>query len=209
MPLERFDWLEHSFGTRHSDGLAAARPYATLKQIHSSRCVEAHQCGYLGRADALVTAHPGILVGVRTADCLPVLLVEEATRSVAAIHAGWRGIAQGVTRSAVNQMRERYGASPAVMQAAIGPGIGVCCYEVGSEVAAQFECWYPDVRAAPARLRLNLAEIVRRQLLELGIAGERIYGGAPCTFCSESDFFSYRRDHLRAGRMISVIGVRA
>ena len=200
-PLDRIAWLVHGFGTRHSPEFARHAELATLRQIHSDICESARgRTGVLGEGDALLENTPGHLVGVRTADCLPVLLVDEEHQAVAAAHAGWRGTVRGVVRAAVAKMQEEFGTNPARLHAAIGPGIGKCCYEVGQEVAMQFG------ESGPCKI--DLAEANRRQLLEAGVAGTRIYVAGLCTMCGAGDFHSYRRDKDRAGRMLSVAGVK-
>jgi YfiH family protein len=185
--------LEHGFGTRHS-GLTQ-EAMASLKQIHSNRVLIAGRAGSLGEADALVTAVPGVAVSVRTADCIPILLADPRTGAVAAVHAGWRGTAARIAGETLERMRAEFGTRTEDVLAAIGPGIGECCYEVGPDVARQFG------EAGP---RLNLAGLNRRQLEEAGVRPAHIDVISPCTFCDDR-FFSYRREGERAGRMISFI----
>ena len=130
------DWLEHGFGTRNANLDQAAM--ASVKQIHSDVTYVAREAGCVGEGDALVTRTQGVAVSVRTADCFPILLADPETRAVAAIHAGWRGTAAGVVRASLDRMRSEFGTDPKNVFAAIGPGIGGCCYEVGVEVARQF-----------------------------------------------------------------------
>ena len=197
-PLSRFEWLEHGFGTRFFD---PPEPLATLRQIHSNIAVYADCTGCLGEGDALLSGSPGLFAGVKTADCLPILLVDERHRAVAAVHAGWRGTVSGVALSALKAMAARWDTEPGDLHAAIGPGIGPCCYEVGPEVAIQFgEPFQPT--------RINLEQANRRQLVDFGIAPERIYSPSLCTSCLGDQFHSFRRDREKAGRMFSVIGVK-
>ncbi len=196
-PLERFPWLQHGFGTRHTSPFVAA----TVHQIHSDICLPARgRTGLLGDGDALLESTPGRLIAVKTADCIPILLVDEEHRAVAAVHAGWRGTVQGILRRALRGMQEEFGTRPARVHAAIGPGIGKCCYEVGAEVAAQFGETGP--------CHIDLVEANRRQLIEAGIPGSFIYAANLCTKCNARDFHSYRRDKEQAGRMLSFIGVK-
>jgi YfiH family protein len=200
-PLERFPWLEHGFGTRHAPDLTHNPRLATLHQIHSDICVPARgRTGLLGDGDALLESMPGHLVAVKTADCIPILLVDEEHRAVAAVHAGWRGTVRGIVQHAVRGMLEEFGTRPAQVHAAIGPGIGKCCYEVGAEVAAQFG------EAGPCHI--DLVEANRRQLAKAGVPDPQIYVARLCTKCGAGDFHSYRRDKERAGRMLSFIGVK-
>ena len=137
--LDALPWLIHGFGTRRSDIPGWFANLATVKQIHSAICVPAEgRCGVLGEGDALLEDRPGAVIAVKTADCLPVLLVDERHRAVAAVHAGWRGTVARIAVGAVEAMRRRFGSEARDLHAAIGPGIGKCCYEVGPEVAAQF-----------------------------------------------------------------------
>jgi polyphenol oxidase len=198
--LDRIDWLVHGFGTRASDIPARFARLATLKQIHSSECVVADgRRGELGRADALLENTPGAVVAVKTADCIPILLVDERNRAVAAVHAGWRGTAARIAPAAITAMAQRFGTRPDDLHAAIGPGIGECCYEVGPEVASQF--------GGSGRQHIDLAEINRRQLIETGMPQQHIYVSNLCTMCRAAEFHSFRRDKDAAGRLYSFAGL--
>jgi len=196
-PLERLPWLEHGFGTRRTSAPSAA----TLHQIHSDICVAARgRTGLLGDGDALLENTPAHLVAVKTADCIPILLVDEEHRAVAAIHAGWRGTVAGIVQHALRGMQEEFGTRPARVYAAIGPGSGKCCYEVGAEVAAQFGETGPG--------HIDLVEANFRQLAAAGVPQPQTYAARLCTKCGADDFHSYRRDREQAGRMLSFIGVK-
>ncbi len=198
--LDAFPWLVHGFGTRDADIPTRFARLATLKQVHSSDCVAAGgRSGELGRADALIENTPGNIVAVKTADCIPILLVDERRRAVAAVHAGWRGTAARIAPAAIAAMRERFGTRPEDLHAAIGPGIGACCYEVGPEVAAQF--------GAAERRHIDLAEENRMQLVETGLPAEHVYRSDLCTMCRPAEFHSFRRDKEAAGRLYSFAGV--
>ncbi len=200
-PLDRFEWLTHGFGTR---AFTANGEFATVRQIHSDRCILAGgRRGCLGEGDALVEDTPGSSVAVKTADCIPVLLVDERRRAVAAVHAGWRGTAQRIVPAAIEAMAREFGTRPQDLHAAIGPGIGACCYEVGPEVAARFGL-EPD-----GPVHLDLPAHNRRQLLEAGVGPARIYTAGLCTRCRAAEFHSFRRDREQAGRMYSFAGIRA
>jgi hypothetical protein len=196
--LAGLDWLEHGFGTRFFD---PPEPLATLHQIHSDIAIYADRPGCLGDGDAILSDLPGHFVGVKTADCLPILLVDERHRAVAAVHAGWRGTVAGVVLSTLKAMAKRLEAKPGDVHAAIGPGIGPCCFEVGPEVAVQFGQSFQ-------RAKVNLEQANRFQLVDAGVASERIYTLGLCTFCLAEQFHSFRRDGQKAGRMISVISVK-
>jgi YfiH family protein len=199
-PLDAFPWLVHGFGTRHADIPALFANLATLKQIHSSVCVPAAgRSGQLGEGDALLENAPGAVVAVKTADCVPILLVDGRRRAVAAVHAGWRGTVAAIARLAVESMRGRFGTDPADLHAAIGPAIGKCCYEVGPDVAAHF--------GGQGRAHVDLAAACRVQLIEAGLEPARLYVANLCTRCNSEDFHSFRRDKEAAGRLHSFIGL--
>lgn len=198
--LDALPWLVHGFGTRLSDIPARFAQLATLKQIHSSSCVAGDgRTGILGEGDALLENAPGSVVAVKTADCIPVLLVDERHRAVAAVHAGWRGTAAQIVARAAEAMTHRFGTSASDLHAAIGPGIGACCYEVGPEVREQF--------GEQGRGPLDLTAENIRQLKDIGVTGSRIYASKLCTMCRTGEFHSFRRDKDAAGRMYSFAGV--
>jgi YfiH family protein len=198
--FEVLPWLVHGFGTRLADIPSRFARLATLKQIHSSSCVPAEgRRGVLGEGDALLENTPGAVVAVKTADCIPILLVDERRRAVAAIHAGWRGTAAQIARGAVAQMRVRFDTDPGDLHAAIGPGIGECCYEVGPEVAAHF--------GGQGRGHVDLADANRRQLIDARVTAGRIYASNLCTMCRPEEFYSFRRDKDAAGRLYSFVGL--
>ncbi|MGH9559263.1 MAG: peptidoglycan editing factor PgeF [Bryobacteraceae bacterium] len=190
--------FEHGFGTRDSN-LSQTAGMASLEQIHSARVMVAKEPGSVGEADALITATPDLVISIRTADCFPILLADPRRRAVAAIHAGWRGTAATIAKSAIGEMRQRFGTEPVDLLAAIGPGIGVCCYRVDGEVAERFGL----ARAG----NLDLAEANRLQLIESGVMPENIDLLGLCTFCHPEIFYSYRRDKDDPRRMISFIRI--
>jgi polyphenol oxidase len=194
-------WLTHGFGTRDA---ATPEGLATLHQIHSSIVIAADGCaGHIGEGDALTASQPGATVAVKTADCVPLLLVDERKRRVAAVHAGWRGTLAAIAQAAIRALE----ADPADVRAAIGPAIGPCCFEVGPEVAREFQAIFPERADLDARTTLDLVEANRRLLIAAGIGPERIHCANLCTRCRD-EFHSFRRDRERAGRMYSWIGIR-
>jgi YfiH family protein len=201
-----FEWLDHGFGTRHVVLSGGFPQLATLKQVHSAECVAARgRTGVLGQGDGLLENTPGALVAVKTADCLPILLVDPVARGVAAVHAGWRGTMARIAAHAVAAMATEFGARPERLRAAIGPGIGKCCFEVGPEVAAGFD---EPVPGEGRRAHVDLAAANRRQLLEAGVTASAIVASNLCTLCQPDEFESYRRDREKAGRMYSYAGLR-
>ena len=199
--LDSLPWLAHGFGTRLSDIPERFGHLATLKQIHSATCVAGGgRSGVLGPGDALLEDTPGSVIAVKTADCIPVLLIDGRHRAVAAVHAGWRGTAARIVPNAIDGMRERFGTLPVDLHAAIGPGIGKCCYEVGPEVAVQF--------GGQGRAHIDLPETNRQQLIDTGVTAERIYASNLCTKCRPEEFHSFRRDQEAAGRLYSFVGIQ-
>jgi hypothetical protein len=182
-------------------------PILVPRQVHGARVVVA-AAGEPPEADGLVAARAGFLVGVVTADCVPLLLVDRRRRAAAALHAGWRGAAAGVLEEAVAQLRGRVGTEAAELEAVIGPAIGGCCYEVGPEVLAAFQermgsttdaAW--STRAG--RRHLDLRTAARLLLGAAGVLVVDVLG--PCTACG-SGYHSYRRDGARTGRQLSFVG---
>ena len=195
------DGLVHGFGERSStypDGIT------TAKQIHSA--IVKNACEPIGEADALISKDIGVIVGVRTADCVPILLADPSTGAVAAVHAGWRGTAQGIVAAAVESLVAEWQIDPRNLRAAIGPSIGSCCYEVGPEVAQRF-----GVRTSHP-VHLDLPAINEMQLRAAGVSN--IWKSGACTFCAMAGlptgdayrFHSFRREREAAGRMVSFIG---
>jgi YfiH family protein len=177
-----------------------------LKQVHGAAVVEAPWDG-MPEADASVAARPGWLLGIQTADCLPVLLVDPRRRLVAAAHAGWRGTAAGVAARAVAALAAR-GSRPEDLVAALGPGIGACCYEVGDEVREAFSpSGAAFFRPGPSgRPHLDVRAANVRQLLDAGLVPGALHHVADCTRCRADLYHSWRRDGGAAGRMISFVG---
>lgn len=188
------------------------------------------------RGDGMMTDVPGLLLGIQTADCIPVLVADTKRRAVAGFHAGWRGTVARIVERGVGQMRLQYGSRPQDLVAAIGPGIGPCCYAVGEEVVQQFTSQfhyfaelfsevydsdpirekYPMLfltARAPGhsnlgpQTHLDLWEANRRQLLDAGLKEKNITITAECTACKLDRYFSHRAEHGFTGRMLNAIGV--
>lgn len=212
-------------------------PLLTLKQIHSALIHSVDGMPHPQTGDALLTSEPGIVLAVRTADCLPVLVAERNGAVVGAIHAGWRGTLARITEKTIGAMRMRYGIDARDLVAAIGPGIHRCCYEVGEEVRDQFttqfdcaETLFEDVfdsgavhvkypllflnqRAPghglpPRKLHLDLVEANRRQLLAAGVPEYNIWASDLCTACHTDLLFSHRAERGVTGRLMAAIGIK-
>lgn len=202
--LLAYPWLDHGFGTRQS--APPPLPVVTLKQIHSDVVVAVSGVeDALAQGDALITSRRGIFLTVRTADCVPILIADSRRRAVAAIHAGWRGTASSIAIKTVRRLREEFDCAPVDLIAAIGPAIGGCCYEVGTDVLERFQPWLDA--SSLRRPFLDLAGVNRKQLLEAEIPAEHIFCAQACTKCASEDFHSFRRDQADAGRMESMVGI--
>jgi polyphenol oxidase len=187
-------------------------PLRALRQIHSSCSVTATTGVEPAEADGIMTDQPGALLCIQTADCIPVLVADPVKRAVAGFHAGWRGTVERIVELGVMRMGEEFGSDPATMIAAIGPGIGRCCYTVGGEVQARFDGNF-SYGAELFHLRdeglyLDLIEANRRQLLTAGLAADSISIVGGCTACHQELFFSHRASDGHAGRMMTIIGIR-
>jgi len=242
--LDFTDWDERASVAANRAKFAAAvaakqMTLVTLRQIHSDVIhVVAAPAADAPKADALATRTPGLLLGVQTADCVPILLADTRQRAVAAIHAGWRGTLARIAVKALGRMRMEFGTRPRDVVAALGPAIGRCCYEVGPEVtqafAAQFRAaadWFdgpfdqlahgeeplwlpwltmmpPGHVPPPPRVQLDLRAANRWQLADAGVPESKIAASNLCTACRTDLLFSYRREGAKTGRMMAVIAVR-
>lgn len=198
--LDGFPWLDHLFGTRH-DG--PPHTCLSLRQIHSPIVRLAAECRNGVEGDAILTGEKGVWVGVKTADCVPILLADPEHHVAAAVHAGWRGTVAGVAQATVQRMGREFGSRPEALVAAIGPAIGCCCYEVGPEVGSLFRTIFPDRDDLTRRARIDLAEANHRLLFHAGIPERQIDTAAICTSCLAGELHSWRRDRESAGRMVS------
>jgi YfiH family protein len=191
---------------RVAEALAGAGRLFLLKQVHGA-AVHAAPWDGSPEGDAGTADRPGLIVGIETADCLPILLVDPRRRAVAAVHAGWRGTAAGVVRAAVAALASA-GSDPGELIAALGPGIGPCCYEVGDELRAAFGpggdgFFRPGPRGRP---HLDVRAASERQLSDAGLTADRIHHVGDCTFCRPDLYHSYRREGPGGGRMVSYVG---
>jgi polyphenol oxidase len=213
-------------------------PLITLRQVHSDiiRCVESvpHQPI---TGDGLLTATPGLLLVIQTADCLPVILADTKHRAVGVFHAGWRGTVKRIVEKGVGEMIRCFGSLPSDLKAAIGPGIQGCCYEVGEEVRTRFESQFayasslfrevkdsdpvrekypllfmsarpPGHGPLQNKIFLDLVEANRRQLMAAGVPKKNIEASPLCTNCHTDLLFSYRGEKGKTGRMMGVAGIR-
>ncbi len=214
----RMPFLIHGFGLANwmVQDLMSEWPgfaVATTQQVHSagvnviSRPPETEPVG-----DGLATDKPGVILVVRTADCLPILLADTERRVVAALHCGWRGTALGLAEKTVAVLRDRYGIEPSALLAAFGPCIQKNCYEVGQDVRRRFEeerLPLGDFQPHPSRPKkflLDLQAANRSQLLRAGLDPGNMNFIGECTHC-ERRMSSYRREGAEAGRMSAFVGL--
>ena len=200
----------------------------TLKQVHSNtmhdvtlvQSTGAAEANIVIEGDGLISATTGQLLGILTADCVPVLVADTRTRVVAAFHAGWRGTLTRIVEKGLHFLCDRHGAQPEDLVAAIGPAIRPCCFEVGLEVQHAFTESSPyagnlfSIPEPGSKPKMNLQEANRQQLLAAGLQAKQIQTIAECTSCcrtagGERKYFSYRAEAGVTGRMLSVIGVTA
>lgn len=205
--------LARAFGTR-------VEQLVTVTQVHGSDLLLLDEPNpdfthFLKlECDGIITNQPGIMLGVCTADCVPVLLLDPARRVIAALHAGWKGTAAGIVRKGVEAMVSMFDAAPEDILAAVGPAIGPCCYEVDQPVADAFRQAGNDFDArskssGEGKWRLDLAEMNRRQLLRAGLDERNIETTPLCSCCEKDLFFSYRRDKGETGRQMGFIMLKA
>jgi YfiH family protein len=202
-------------GVRHGFGVRGAEPPGPVerpRQVHGTAVCEVRRPGDAAgvEADAIVCRVPGLAVGVVTADCVPILLAAADARAVAAVHAGWRGLAAGVVAAGASALSAT-GASPVRLVAAIGPYVGPCCYEVDEPVLravrARFPAGVPAGALRPGRpghAWLDLGLLAEADLLRAGVT-EVSRAAASCTACAPERFHSYRRDGPHAGRLLHFV----
>jgi polyphenol oxidase len=214
-------------------------PLVTLRQIHSDlmhAVTTVPEQTLVG--DGLITATPGMLLAIQTADCLPVIIVDAKNHAVGVFHAGWRGTVKRIVEKGVGEMRRWFGSRPRDLAAAIGPGVHNCCYKVGEEVRENFQSQFayaddlfheikesdpvrekypllfltaraPGHSTLPVNIFLNLAEANRRQLVDAGVPAKNIEVSPLCTSCHTDILFSYRAENGITGRLTGVAGIRA
>ena len=217
-------------------------PLITLRQVHSDiirlfESVPDSRNGEPLSGDGMITATPGPLLAIQTADCLPVIVVDTRRHAVGLFHAGWRGTVKRIVEKGVGEMVRCFGSRPRDLKAAIGPGIQGCCYEVGEEVRTKFESQFsyaaslfrevkesdplrekypllfltaraPGHGELPPKIFLDLVEANRQQLIAAGVPKKGIEASPLCTSCHPELLFSYRAEKGKTGRMMGAAGIR-
>lgn len=205
-----------------------------LNQFHSAVVRSSLVAPEEGRkGDASLANEKGILLGVQTADCVPILLVDPKRKAIAAVHAGWRGTLARIAEKTVGEMRMHFGSKPGDLLAAIGPSIGGCCYEVGTGLVTEFlsqfadaEGYFDELRTGeepnplqwlnrmppghqppPKNVRLDLPKANRAQLRTAGLPNASIFASDLCTACHTGLLFSYRKEAARSGRLLAAVGI--
>jgi YfiH family protein len=235
--LEKIDGIKHVFTTRQNglgvrnngikspsdwDAVAAgfgvsADRVVTVNQVHGETIVtvDSGNFGNMGSvaADALITKAAGLAIGIETADCVPVLLVDPASPAVAAVHAGWRSTVKMIVRKTVQRMADEFDSDPGRLIAAIGPAIGPECYEVDEPVMGPvreaFRFWNDVVTPrGTGKWGLDLAKANRLELMQSGLMERNIHSLGMCTSCRRDLFYSFRAEG-RTGRMLSAIMIRS
>jgi YfiH family protein len=220
--------IEHYFGTKSEPGPVLSRTegpgmgVVSVKQVHGTEVLtidrritnwatfedEILSEGY----DAIVTNQPNLLLSIQTADCVPVLFLDEVRRVIAVAHAGWRGTVAGIVTKTLQVMQDRFRCHPRTIRVAIGPSIGACCYEVDGAVLTPLKRAFPSWSGvvdgeSRSRAYLDLRGLNRWQLEAAGVNPSRIETVNLCTACRPELFYSYRRDGKGTGRMTSGIGL--
>jgi YfiH family protein len=188
---------------------------STLSQIHSSAFhIINGKAGQWNRSlegDALITQLDQVALAVQVADCFPVLIADPGSGVISAVHAGWRGVLGRILFHTLKGMQRSFRADPAGFVVAIGPGIRSCCLEIGADVAVAFETEFAGARLCTPRSEhegkylLDLPRALRQQLQQAGVPPETVFDLGLCTCCHVDEFFSYRGEGVRSGRMMGVI----
>jgi len=185
---------------------------ALVHQVHGSEvlCVKSgHIPAPTAEADGLLTDSPDVVIGVKTADCLPIFFEDPVRGVVGAVHAGWRGLHAGILERTVEKMSAVYGSKPGDLRAAIGPAIRGCCYAVGPEFGGYFPGFYKDGRKCGAGEPGGMFDPAQAALFRLknsGLAPEQVTDSGLCTVCKMDHFYSYRGENTRE-RILSVIAL--
>jgi len=234
--LEKIGLTRHAFTTRqgglgarssgirlNDDWKALAEAFGvnperlvTANQVHGENIVKVDNQNFKRtktiQADAMITNAPEMAIGVETADCVPVLLVDPLTPAIGAVHAGWRSTVKRIVQKTVQKMHDEFGSDPSQMIAAIGPTIGPECYEVDEPVMGPIREAFSFWRKAASvrgidKWSLDLAKLNRLELAQIGLSERNVHSVGLCTSCRRDLFYSFRAEG-RTGRMLSVIMIK-
>jgi YfiH family protein len=218
LQLPHLKKVKHAFCTRAGEkgplealGVPPER-LLTLRQVHGADVLifaeNTRALTYPQPYDAVITNRKGIALGIWTADCLPIVLIDKSKKIIAAVHAGWRGLWRGVIERTVSEMIKAFESAPADILAGIGPGIGPCCYEIKEDVSSLFQnshdAAHRFIQEREGRTYLDLSRAAQLELETAGIPRDHIEAVPLCTACRGDLFFSFRRDK-KPGRQLSFI----
>jgi len=178
---------------------------AIPRQRHTATIKKITESGTYEECDALMTDIRDVFLSITVADCAPILLFDASKRVLASVHAGWRGTEKQILLKTILAMQQEFRSVPGDVYAFIGPSAGVCCYEVGEEVAEKFDSQFVVQRNG--KLYVDIKKANEAQLQRAGVPGFNIETHNDCTICKKESYHSYRRDRERSGRMLAVIGL--
>jgi YfiH family protein len=218
--FEKIPFLVHGFGNRHfQDRDIKENPrwrdfeLILLKQIHSDIIhVMTSLPALMPEGDAMLTNRSGLILGIKTADCLPVFLVDLKKKAIAAVHCGWRGTSKQILPKVAEKMKSTYGCDVSSLLVLLGPSIEADCYEVGADVYQDFKKSglstkaFTELGRNTGKYHFDVRQANLLQILDLGIIKKNIYSVDLCTFCC-SDLHSFRRDKNKAGRLLNFIAL--
>jgi len=180
---------------------------AFTDQVHSTEVKFVTEPGIYEKTDALITNQLNLYLAIQAADCFPVFIYYPGQQLIAAIHAGWRGALNGIIEKTITHMCDQFKVEPGNLLTAIGPGLQKECFEVQKDVFSLFEGKYLTETQDKTKQLLDLQSFIVDQLKYSGVIDVNIFNSDICTKCQQTDFYSYRRDQQKSGRMMGIIGV--
>ena len=181
---------------------------AATHQVHGNKVIEVSKSIYVKGYDALITQQKNIFLAVTIADCVPVLIYDKGTQAVAAIHAGWRGTAENIIKETTEKMSLSFGTRAQDCFAYIGTCIDECSFEVDEDVAQHFLSQYKRWDKRKKKFFIDLKKANEHQLLAFGVPEKQIEISPYSTVLDNRDYFSYRKENGKTGRMLAIIGMR-
>jgi polyphenol oxidase len=157
--------------------------------------------------DAMITTSKSISIGILTADCVPVMIFDPVKSAIGIAHAGWKGTILMLPAKTILKMKESFGTDPSDCMVALGPSIGLCCYEVGEDLITQFNKAFGAGKCTKGN-KLDLPQTVRLQLIDVGVNADNIISDESCTACNLDLYYSHRAENGITGRMMSVIRMK-
>lgn len=181
---------------------------AAVHQVHGNEVIEVSKASYTKGYDALITQRKNLFLAITIADCVPVLIYDKGKQAVAAIHAGWRGTAKSIIKRTLEKMSSRYGTNPKDCYAYIGTCIDECSFEVDDDVAKYFLTQHKRWDKEKNKFFIDLKKASEHQLLHIGVPKEQIEISPFSTVLNNNEYFSYRKENGKTGRMLAIIGMR-